>query len=117
MQIRDEGKLFPLPRFSGGEEDLANLCLRIAISQVVAERGGATPMNIIVLDEIFGSQDATRKSNILRSLKSLSDQFRQVILVTHVEDVKDALPYALSVSLQGDGTSRVTVEGSPIAER
>ncbi len=92
LHIREEGKLFPLPRFSGGEEDLANLCLRIAVSQVVAERGGATPMNVIVLDEIFGSQDATRKSNILRSLKSLSAQFRQVILVTHVEDVKEALP-------------------------
>ena len=114
LHVRDEGKLFPLPRFSGGEEDLANLCLRIAVSQIIAERGGAAPMNFIILDEIFGSQDATRKGNILRSLKNLSGQFRQVILITHVEDVKDALPYALSVDLQGDGTSHVSVEGSPM---
>lgn len=114
LHIRDEGKLFPLPRFSGGEEDLASLCLRIAISQVIAERGGATPMNFIVLDEIFGSQDAARRANILRSLKHLSEQFRQVILITHVEDVKDALPFALLVSLQNNGTSSVTLEGSPM---
>jgi exonuclease SbcC len=113
LQIRDEGKLFPLPRFSGGEEDLANLCLRIAISQVIAERGGAAPMNFIVLDEIFGSQDANRRSSILRSLKDLSAQFQQVFLITHVEDVKDVLPYALVVRMRGDGTSDITVEGGP----
>ena len=40
LSILDGDKAFKLKRFSGGEEDLANLCLRIAMSQVIAERSG-----------------------------------------------------------------------------
>ena len=40
LLVHDEGKAFTLERFSGGEGDLANLCLRLAVSQVVAERAG-----------------------------------------------------------------------------
>jgi len=55
IQIHDgEGK-YPIDRFSGGEADLANLSLRLAISQIIAERTGIARFNVIVLDEIFGS--------------------------------------------------------------
>ncbi len=113
LWVQDGNKQYALPRFSGGEEDLANLCLRIAISQVLAEQGGGRTMNFIALDEIFGSQDAGRKTNILRALTSLTNQFRQIVLITHVEDVKDALPYALSVVENADKTSSVKGEGVP----
>ena len=42
-----------------------NLCLRIVISQIMATRSGGE-INFIALDEIFGSQDAQRRENILR---------------------------------------------------
>jgi exonuclease SbcC len=113
IQIEDDGKLFPLERFSGGEEDLASLCLRIAISQVIEERAGASAINFIALDEIFGSQDETRKNSILKALNDLSSQFRQVIVITHVEDVKDMLPYAFNVVETADKSSKVISEGSP----
>ncbi len=38
--VEDDGEIFTTDRFSGGEEDLANLCLRIAISQELSERSG-----------------------------------------------------------------------------
>ncbi len=113
ISIEDNGKMFPLERFSGGEEDLANLCLRIAISQVIEERAGAVSINFIALDEIFGSQDETRKANILKVLNDLSTQFRQIILITHVEDVKDTLPYAFNVVENPDESSRIIIEGTP----
>ncbi|MFY9300036.1 MAG: SMC family ATPase [Candidatus Nitrosotenuis sp.] len=110
--IEENGKYFPLGRFSGGEEDLASLCLRIAISQVIEERTGAAGLNFIVLDEIFGSQDERRKNNILKALNDLSSQFRQIILITHVEDIKDLLPYAFNVVENSDNTSKIITEGS-----
>ncbi len=109
--IEDSGKNFILKRFSGGEEDLANLCLRIAISQVIAERSRVAKINFIALDEIFGSQDSIRRINILKTLSDLSTQFRQIILITHVEDVKDSLPVSFNVIEQPDRTSRVISEG------
>jgi exonuclease SbcC len=97
IYLYDQTIPFPLARFSGGEQDLANLCLRIAVSQVVAERSGKSQINFIVLDEIFGSQDEQRKDLILSALQHLSSQFRQIFIITHVEGIKDALPVVISV--------------------
>ena len=51
-----------IPRrvISGGEEDVANLALRLAISQMIAERAGQ-PLSLLVLDEVFGSLDEERR--------------------------------------------------------
>lgn len=97
IYLYDQTTRFLLARFSGGEQDLANLCLRIAISQVVAERSGKSQINFIVLDEIFGSQDEQRKDLILSALQHLSSQFRQIFIITHVEGIKDSLPVVISV--------------------
>jgi exonuclease SbcC len=100
IRIYDGNSPFAIERFSGGEQDLANLCLRIAISQVVAERSGGAPINFIVLDEIFGSQDAERQDLILNSLGQLTSQFRQIFLITHVDAIKDMLPVVIEVTIQ-----------------
>ncbi len=97
VSVLDGDQAYRLKRFSGGEEDLANLCLRIAMSQVIAERSGGAEINFIALDEIFGSQDERRRQNILNSLNKLSSQFRQIFLITHIEDVNEMLPRALKV--------------------
>ncbi len=107
IHIFDGNIAFPIERFSGGEQDLANLCLRISISQVVAERSGGAPINFIVLDEIFGSQDSERRDLILNALGQLSSQFRQIFIITHIETVKDMLPVLLNVRAKDDVTSVV----------
>ena len=104
--IYDEGTAYEINRFSGGEEDLANLCLRLAISAVVSERS-AIQTNFIILDEIFGSQDALRKRNIILALNELSNKFRQIFLITHIEEVKDYMEYVLRVTEDEEGVSWV----------
>ncbi|MDZ7291915.1 MAG: SMC family ATPase, partial [candidate division KSB1 bacterium] len=97
--IYDRNARYNLARFSGGEQDIANLCLRVAISQVVAQRTGKPPLQIIALDEIFGSQDEERKISVLATLQQLSNYFRQVFLITHVESIKENLPVVLQVEM------------------
>ncbi|MBN1467033.1 SMC family ATPase [candidate division KSB1 bacterium] len=109
IRVYDGNRVFPIERFSGGEQDLVNLCLRIAISQVVAERSGGAPINFIVLDEIFGSQDAERRDLILNALAQLSSQFRQIYIITHIESIRDMLPVLIHVELKDDRTSRATL--------
>lgn len=106
--IRDNGISYPIERFSGGEVDLANLCLRLAISRIISERSGLQ-LNFIILDEIFGSQDIYRKRNIIKALNELSKQFRQIFLITHIEDVKDYMGYVINVVEREDGTSHARV--------
>jgi len=107
IQLDDQGVAYPLSRFSGGEADLANLALRLAISRVIAERTGAVPINFLILDEIFGSLDPARKRSVMTALSGLSTQFRQIFLITHIDDVKDLMGYVISVEEREDGTSGV----------
>ena len=108
IEVLDAGKKYELARFSGGEEDLANLCLRLAISKLISERAGSA-LNFLILDEIFGSQDQVRKRNIVNAFNQLSRQFSQIILITHVEDVKDMLGGAIVVTEKEDGTSELSL--------
>lgn len=81
---------------SGGEEDIANLALRLAISQMIAERAGQ-PLSLLVLDEIFGSLDEERRTSVLELLRSLADRFPQVILITHIESVREGFDRVIRV--------------------
>jgi DNA repair protein SbcC/Rad50 len=108
ISIFDRGEKYAISRFSGGEADLANLCLRLAISKVIAERAGNS-LNFLILDEIFGSQDQGRKRNIMEAFGQLSKQFSQILLITHIEDVKDLVGGAVVVQENEDGSSSVSV--------
>jgi exonuclease SbcC len=88
----------PKAVISGGEEDIANLALRLAISQMIAERAGQ-PLSLLVLDEIFGSLDEDRRAAVVDLLRSLADRFPQVILITHVESVREGFDRVVRVGL------------------
>lgn len=109
ISIRDGSNFYRIDRFSGGESDLANLCLRLAISEVIAEKAGTAGFNFIVLDEIFGSQDDKRKRLLLSTLSGLSNRFKQIFLITHVEDVKELMGNVIRVSEGANGTSTAEV--------
>lgn len=94
---------------SGGEEDLANLVLRLAISQMVAERAGQ-PLSLLVLDEIFGSLDEYRRSSVIELLRGLADRFPQVVLITHIESVRDGVDRVLRVELDQQSGAAVVTE-------
>lgn len=109
LLVYDHGQPYSIERFSGGEEDLANLCIRLAISEIITERAGSV-FQFIILDEIFGSQDAIRKQNIIKALNSFSSKFRQIFLITHVEDIKHFTEHTLAVEEDDTGTSSVTLQ-------
>jgi DNA repair protein SbcC/Rad50 len=109
LKIYDDGELYNINRFSGGEEDLANLCLRLAISEVITERAGGI-FNFIILDEIFGSQDYLRRQNIMKALNSLSSKFRQIFLITHIEDLKNDMENIIYVTENREGYSDIKIK-------
>jgi exonuclease SbcC len=109
LQLYDLNVPYPINRFSGGEQDLVNLCFRVAISQVVAERSARNPVRFIVLDEVFGSQDEERRQQILQVLNGLSHHFRQIFVITHIEGVRDLLPFVIEVVETGPQESSVAV--------
>ncbi len=109
LMVYDGGNPYEIERFSGGEGDLANLCLRLAISEVITERAGGL-FNLIILDEIFGSQDMIRRQNIMKALNSLSSKFRQIFLITHIEDIKNYMENIILISENESGISTAKME-------
>src|SRR5204862_4763465 len=111
--VLEEGN--PKPVISGGEEDLATLVLRLAISEMIAERAGQS-FSLLILDEIFGSLDEARRHNVVDLLRRLQDRFEQVILITHIESVREGLDHVVSVRYDEEaGASRVQTETSAAA--
>ncbi|MGH2929845.1 MAG: ATP-binding protein, partial [Solirubrobacteraceae bacterium] len=96
LQISDAGRMYGLERFSGSEIDLANLALRVAISEHIHFQSGGS-VGLLVLDEVFGPLDEDRKARMLLALERLRTSFRQVLVVTHDSEIKEQLPNAIEV--------------------
>jgi len=96
IKIRDEGRLYGMDRFSGSETDLANLALRVAVSEHIRFQAGGA-VGLLVLDEVFGPLDDDRKERMLLALERLRSRFRQVLVVTHDAAIKEQLPNAIEV--------------------
>ncbi|HVR70255.1 MAG TPA: SbcC/MukB-like Walker B domain-containing protein, partial [Vicinamibacteria bacterium] len=108
VRILDDGR--PKPVISGGEEDVANLVLRLAVSQMIAERAGQ-PLSVLILDEVFGSLDRQRRTGVLDLLQRLRSRFDQIFLITHVEDVREGVDQVLRVDYdERTGGSRISAE-------
>ncbi len=87
--IYDDAKEYPLDRFSGGEIDLANLVLRIAISRTIGELSASAGVEFLAFDEIFGSQDEERRFKIMEAFQTIKEQYRQIFLISHESEIKE----------------------------
>jgi exonuclease SbcC len=101
---------------SGGEEDILNLCMRIALSHMLAERAGQS-FSLLMLDEVFGSLDEARRGNVLALLEKLRRRFEQIIIITHLDDIKDGVQHLIQVEYdEGDGSARIAGAGDAQGE-
>lgn len=92
--VIEDGEAKPI--VSGGEEDILNLCMRISLSHMLAERAGQH-FSLLILDEVFGSLDERRRGNVLTLLEKLRNRFEQIIIITHLDDVKDGVQHLIEV--------------------
>jgi exonuclease SbcC len=104
LVIVDRGEEHGLERYSGGEQDLANLCLRLAIADWVARERGVE-LGFVVLDEVFGSQDEERRRRLADELRTLGNRFHQLLVITHVPDIAELGEHQISVQLDEPGRS------------
>jgi exonuclease SbcC len=106
--IADGGLYYPIKRFSGGEIDLANFCLRIAVTKAIMELSGTEHrLEFLAFDEIFGSQDEDRRLEMMLALNYLQEQFRQIYIVSHIESLRDYFPHLLEVQHASEGSTVV----------
>ena len=89
--------------FSGGEAFRVNFAVRLALSQVLARRAGAR-LQTLVIDEGFGSQDAQGRQRLIEAINLVQDDFKKILVITHLEELKDAFPTRIEVEKTLEGS-------------
>lgn len=102
---------FPLETFSGGERDAIALAARLALSRMIGSQA-VNPPGFLVLDEVFGSLDRDRRTRLLTLLGTISstfDDFRQVFVISHVDDVRTSAVFdeLWRIDESSDGASQI----------
>ncbi len=90
--------------YSGGEAFKVNLAMRIALSKVLAHRIGA-PLPTLFIDEGFGSQDMVGRERILDLINAIGNDFEKVLVITHLEDLKDGFEVRINVEKTESGST------------
>jgi len=94
--VADEKGTRPYELFSGGEAFRVNFALRIALSRMLARRAG-TPLPTLFIDEGFGTQDAEGRSLLIESINAIREDFECILVVTHIDEIKDAFPFRIEI--------------------
>ncbi len=103
IQISDGAGGRDYEMYSGGEAFRANFAIRLALSEVLASRKGAR-LQMLVIDEGFGSQDALGRQRLLQAIRAVQDDFAKVLVITHLDELKDAFPTRIEVEKMEGGS-------------
>jgi len=104
IKISDEVGTRSYETFSGGEAFRINFALRIALSKLLARRSGA-PLPILFIDEGFGSQDAIGQDRLREAIQSIQSDFEKIIVITHIEQIKESFPNRIEVTKTPNGST------------
>ncbi|HZD58978.1 MAG TPA: SMC family ATPase [Anaerolineae bacterium] len=94
--------------FSGGEAFRINFAVRIALSKLLARRAGAR-LETLVIDEGFGTQDEEGKEKLIEAITAVQGDFKKIIVITHLEDLKELFPARIEVTKRRGAGSIATV--------
>jgi len=103
IQISDSNGMRDYELYSGGEAFRVNFAIRLALSKVLAQRAGAR-LQTLVIDEGFGSQDTSGRQRLIEAINQVKDDFAVVLVITHLEELKDAFPNRIEVEKTPTGS-------------
>ncbi len=107
IEIADEAGARDYAMYSGGEAFRVDFAIRIALSQLLARRAGAR-LQTLFIDEGFGTQDAVGRERLVEAINAVADDFALILVITHLDDLRDAFPARLEVEKTTSG-SRVRI--------
>lgn len=90
--------------YSGGETFRVNFAIRLAISKLLSHRAGAK-LQFLVIDEGFGTQDAPGRARLVEAIDAIKEDFAKIVIITHIEELKEEFPTRIEVSKNGTGST------------
>ena len=94
--------------YSGGEKFRVDFALRIALSRVLAMRAGAS-LPTLIIDEGFGTQDEEGRDRLVAAINTISTEFRLILLVTHIEELRESFGRRIQVTKDPERGSQAVV--------
>jgi exonuclease SbcC len=90
--------------YSGGETFRVNFAIRLALSKLLTHRAGAK-LQFLVIDEGFGTQDAPGRARLVEVLDAIKNDFEKIVVITHIEELKEEFPVRIEVSKNSAGST------------
>lgn len=87
LLIQEGDKEYTLDRYSGGEQDVIALALRMALSNILPKLHGVFETFPFLIDEGLSSLDPERKENTIQAMRVQAKRCRQVFNNTHDQNV------------------------------
>ncbi|HLH80100.1 MAG TPA: SMC family ATPase [Chthonomonas sp.] len=103
IRITDDMGTRPYELFSGGEAFRISFAIRIALSRLLARRSG-TRLQTLIMDEGFGSQDGKGRERLVEAIEAIKDDFEKILVITHMEDLKDVFAHRIEVTKDERGS-------------
>ena len=82
---------------SGMEKMIASLAIRVALINV----SSLPKTDMLIIDEGFGTLDDTNVEACNRLLLSLKKWFRSILIITHIDGVKDVVDNVIDITSEG----------------
>ena len=82
---------------SGMEKMMSSLAIRVALINV----SSLTKTNMLIIDEGFGALDDTNIEACSRLLESLKKWFKNIVIISHVDAIKDSVDNSLEIIKNG----------------
>lgn len=103
ITISSGGREMPVENLSGGERTMLSIAFRLALARILV---GRIP-SLMILDEPTQNLDEQNKSRVFEIIREVAGQLRQVIVVTHDEEVEEKADLVYLVEKE-NGVSKVT---------
>jgi exonuclease SbcC len=104
IKIKDGAGARDYEMYSGGEAFRVNFAIRLALSEILAQRKGAR-LQTLVIDEGFGSQDVQGRQRLIEAINLVKPDFAKILVITHLEELKDAFPTRIEIEKTERGST------------
>lgn len=105
VMVCDNGDRRSLNLGSGMERTVGCLAIRAALHAVSV----LPKSNFMIVDEGFGVLEGDNIQSCLAFLRSISKNFKFVLVISHTQEIKDFMDYSINVVKNEDGTSKVVL--------
>lgn len=100
------GQTRDVKTLSGGEKFNASLCLALGMADVIQSFQGNVAIDTMFIDEGFGSLDDESLNKSIDTLIDLQRSGRMIGVISHVQELKAAIPAILEVKKSKEGFSQ-----------